>query len=119
MRHEELTLGVVRMDSLAVAASGVTNVSRSSMIRLTATIASVAAATFAEQTFTVPGVDPTDRFIVCGSTYNLAGAPCISARVAAGAAGTLTLGFLNPTASPIVPGASVIDLIMIRQGKVT
>jgi hypothetical protein len=117
MRHEEITIGVVRMDSLALAASGGTNVGRSSMLRLTAPVASVGAAQFAEQNFTVPGVDPTDRFIVCGSTYAVSGAPCISARCSV--ANTLILGFLNPTAGPIVPGASVIDLIMIRQGKVT
>lgn len=117
MRCEELSLGVVRMDQLALAASGVTNVGRSSMLRLTATIAAKGAAAFTEETFTVPGVDPTDRYIVCGSTYAVAGAPCVSARCST--AGSLILGFMNPTAGSITPGASVIDLIMIRQGKVT
>jgi hypothetical protein len=117
MRHEELSLGVVRMDSLPVTASGTTNISRSSMLRLSCTVAQVLTAVFAEQTFTVPGVDPTDRFLVCGSTYAVAGAPCISARCAT--AGSLILGFLNASVGNITPGASVIDLIMIRQGKVT
>lgn len=117
MRHEELTLGVVRMDQLSLAAAGVTNVGRSSMLRLTCTVAAKGAAAFTEETFTVPGVDPTDRFIVTGSTYAVAGAPCVSARCSA--AGSLILGFLNPTAGGITPGASVIDLIMVRQGKVT
>ena len=117
MRCEELSLGVVRMEQLSLAASGSTNVSRSSLLRLTCTVASKAAASFVEETFAVPGVDPTDRFLVDGSTYAVAGAPCISARCAA--AGSLILGFMNPTASPIVPGASVIDIVMIRQGKGT
>ena len=117
MRCEELSLGVVRLESLAVTASGNTNVGKSSMLRLSCTVASKPASAFTEETFTVPGVDPTDRFTLASGTYAVAGAPCVSARCAA--AGSLILGFTNPTVGAIVPGASVIDLLMFRQGKVT
>ena len=117
MRHEELSLGVVRLESLAVTASGTVNVNKGSMIRLSCTVAAKATVAFTEETFTVPGVDPTDRFNVCAGTYAVGGAPCISARCTT--AGSLILGFMNPTAGDITPGASVIDIMMFRQGKVT
>lgn len=66
--------------------------------------ASVAATSTAEQTFNLPGVVPGDQVIDVTKPTHQVGLAVIAGRVPA--AGQITLVFVNPTASPIVPTAS-------------
>lgn len=75
--------------------------------------ASVAAATTAEQTFTVNGLLPTDLVIVQKPTAQ-AGIGVAGARVSA--ANTLGITFVNATAAtPTVPTAETYLLMVFRQ----
>lgn len=75
------------------------------------TPASVAAATVAEQTFTVTGLATTDKVVVnpaaTGNATGIAGA-----RVSA--ADTLAIAFVNPTAGALVPGAGTYNILAFR-----
>lgn len=77
----------------------------------TITPASVAAATVAEQTFTVTGLTTADKVIVnhaaAGNATGIAGA-----RVSA--ADTLAISFVNPTAGALTPGAGTYTIVAIR-----
>lgn len=77
----------------------------------TITPASVAAATVAEQTFTVTGLTTADKvFINNAATGNATGiAGC---RVSA--ANTLAISFVNPTAGALTPGAGTYNIVAMR-----
>lgn len=73
--------------------------------------ASVAAATSAEQTFTVTGLKTTDQVKVSKPTAT-AGLGIVNVRVSA--ADTLAITFMNATASPIDAGSEVYTLTVLR-----
>lgn len=72
---------------------------------------SVAAATSAEQTFTVTGLATTDKVFVNKPTVT-AGVGIVNARVSA--ANTLALTFMNATAGAIDPAAETYTIIALR-----
>jgi hypothetical protein len=71
------------------------------VLTVSLTPASVGAATSAEQTFTVSGLDVGDFVSVTGATGNASA--IANARVSA--ANTLAIRFINPTAGALTPGA--------------
>lgn len=73
--------------------------------------ASVAAATTAEQTITVPGVKTTDMVFVSKPTLS-AGLGIANARVSA--ADTVSVTFINATAAPIDAGSEVYTIMWVR-----
>lgn len=77
----------------------------------TITPASVAAATVAEQTFTVTGLTTADKVFVnhaaFGNATGIAG-------VRVSAADTLAVSFVNPTAGALVPGAGTWNIMAMR-----
>lgn len=76
------------------------------------TPASVAAATVAEQTFTVTGLTTDDRVVVNPpSIDNATGI----AGVRVSAANTLAIRFVNPTAAALVPTAGVYEVMAFRK----
>lgn len=75
------------------------------------TPASVAAATSAEQTFTVTGLATTDKVIVNGPAI-AAGTGIVNARVST--ADTLVLAFMNATAAAVTPTAGVYNVVAFR-----
>lgn len=79
----------------------------------TATIdpAAVAAATSAEQTFTVTGLT-TDDIVVVSKPTATAGVGIVNARVSA--ADTLALTFMNATAGSIDPASETYTIIAFR-----
>lgn len=77
----------------------------------TLTPASVAAATTAEQTFTVNGLAVGDKVIVNGPAPT-AGTGIVNARVSA--ADTLAITFANVTAGALTPAAGTYTVIAIR-----
>lgn len=72
---------------------------------------SVAAATAAEQTFTVTGLTTADKVIVNPNATG-AGVALASARVSA--ANTLALTYVNPTAGALTPAAGTYTIVAIR-----
>lgn len=84
-----------------------------SMGVITATLdpASVAAATSAEQTFTVPGLKVGDAVYVNKPTAT-AGVGIVNARVSA--ANTLALTFMNATAGAVDPASEVYTILYFR-----
>lgn len=78
---------------------------------ITLDVASVAADTSAEQTFTVPGLD-TGMVVMVNKPALDAGLAVGNARVSA--ADTLALTFINATASPINPGSEVYKLFWLK-----
>jgi hypothetical protein len=74
-------------------------------------VASVAANTSAEQTFTVTGLATTDKVFVIKPSLS-AGLVIGNARVSA--ANTLAVTFGNLTASPIDPAAEAYTIVAIR-----
>jgi NADH dehydrogenase/NADH:ubiquinone oxidoreductase subunit G len=75
------------------------------------TPASVAAATTAEQTFTVTGLTTADKVIVNGPAPT-AGTGIVNARVSA--ANTLAITFANVTAAAATPTAGTYTIVAIR-----
>lgn len=75
-------------------------------------VASVAAITSAEQTFTVTGLTTDDRVFVNKPTLT-AGLGVVNARVSA--ADTLALTFMNATAAAIDPAAEIYEIVAIRK----
>lgn len=96
--------------SVKVGSSG-TALTQAVVYSQTITPASVAAATVAEQTFTVTGLTTADKVIINPAATGNATAAC-SARVSA--ANTLAVQFVNPTAGALVPGAGTWTVIAIR-----
>lgn len=95
---------------VAVGASG-TELSQIKVYSQTITPASVAAATVAEQTFTVTGLTTADKVIVnpaaIANSTGIAG-------VRVSAADTLAVRFSNPTAGALTPTAGTWNIIAIR-----
>lgn len=82
------------------------------LVQATLTPASVGAATVAEQTFTVPGIAPTDVLVAVnppaiGNATGLAGW-----RVTA--QDTIGLRFVNPTAGALTPSSGVFKLVVVK-----
>lgn len=102
--------GVNASDSLTVGAAG-TPVTQVRVYSQTITPASVAAATVAEQTFTVTGLTTADKVTVnpaaIGNATGIAGA-----RVSA--ADTLAVRFVNPTAGALTPTAGTWTILAFR-----
>lgn len=96
--------------SAAVGAAG-TAITQIAVYSQTVTPASVAAATVAEQTFTVTGLTTADKVLVnhaaFGNATGIAG-------VRVSAANTLAVSFVNPTAGALVPAAGTWSIVAIR-----
>jgi hypothetical protein len=97
-------------DDLSVGASP-TAITQIRVYSQTITAASVAAATVAEQTFTVTGLTTADKVIV--NPAAIANATGI-AGVRVSAADTLAVRFINPTAGALVPSAGTWTIIALR-----
>jgi hypothetical protein len=74
-------------------------------------VASVAANTTAEQTFSVPGLDTGDSISVSKPSLS-AGLGVVNARVSA--ADTLAITFINATAAPIDPASETYKITVLR-----
>lgn len=97
-------------DGLQVGASG-TALTQVRVYSQTITPASVAAATVAEQTFTVTGLTTADKVVV--NTAAIANSVGIAgSRVSA--ADTLAVRFVNPTAGALTPTAGTWTVIAFR-----
>ena len=88
-----------------------TPVTKIAVYSQTITPASVAAATSAEQTFTVTGLTTADKVIVNPGAIANSVSVC-AARVSA--ANTLAVQFNNPTAGALTPTATTWSIIAIR-----
>lgn len=96
--------------ALGIGASG-TELTQIKVYSQTITPASVAAATVAEQTFTVTGLTTADKVIVnAAAIANSTGI----AGVRVSAADTLAVRFTNPTAGALTPTAGTWQIIAIR-----
>lgn len=104
--------GVAASDNLTVGATGTaTPVTQMRVYSQTITPASVAAATVAEQTFTVTGLTTADKvFVNAGAITN---AVAIG-NVRVSAANTLAVQFVNPTAGALVPTAVTWQIFALR-----
>lgn len=106
----ETNFSTVQADSLKIGASP-TEITQIRVYSPSITPASVAAATVAEQTFTVTGLTTADKVVVCppvnGTSTGIAGA-----RVSA--ADTLAIRFTNPTAGALTPAAGVHSVVAFR-----
>lgn len=96
--------------SLTVGASG-TAVTQIRVYSQSLDVASVAANTTVEQTFTVTGLATTDTVFVNKPTAT-AGLGIVNARVSA--ANTLAITFVNATAGAIDPAAETYAIVAIR-----
>lgn len=107
---EGAVTGAVSTTSLTIGASG-TPVTQMRVYSQTITPAEVAAATVAEQTFTVTGLTTADKVIVNpGAISNAIGVA--GARVSA--ANTLAVRFVNPTAGALTPTAGTWTVVAVR-----
>lgn len=96
--------------SLAVGASG-TAITQIRVYSQSLDVASVAANTTAEQTFTVTGLATGDKVFVNKPSAS-AGLGIVNARVSA--TNTLALTFVNATGTPIDPAAETYTIVAIR-----
>jgi hypothetical protein len=97
-------------DDLSVGASP-TAITQIRVYSQTITPASVAAATVAEQTFTVTGLSTADKVVVNhAATGNATGIGGF--RVSA--ANTIAIQYINPTAGALVPGAGTYTILAFR-----
>lgn len=96
--------------SLTVGAAG-TAVTQIRVYTPTIDPASIAAATTAEQTFTVTGLTTADKVFVSKPTLT-AGVGIVNARVSA--ADTLAITFVNATAGALDPASEVYAVVAIR-----
>jgi hypothetical protein len=87
------------------------NVNGLALVQATLNPASVAAATSAEQTFTVNGLAVGDIVYVTKPTAT-AGVGIVGARVSA--ANTLAITFMNATAGALDPGSEVYTVTVLR-----
>lgn len=92
-----------------------TNLTSMSVLQVTFDPASVATATTAEQTITVPGVAVGDIVVSISKPTNTAGFGIVNARVSA--ANTIAVTFVNPTAGAVNPGAEVYTILVARPGE--
>ncbi len=104
-----MTTGNQTVDTITV--GGGTAVTKIAVYTATLTPTSVAAATTAEQTFTVNGLTTTDKVIVNGPTPT-AGTGIVNARVSA--ANTLAITFINTTEAAATPATGTYTIIAIR-----
>lgn len=102
-------LGAAGADTLTVGVG--TAVTKIAVYTPSLTPSSVAAATTAEQTFTVNGLAVGDKVIVNGPAPT-AGTGIVNARVSA--ANTLAITFANVTAEALTPAAGTYTVIAIR-----
>lgn len=87
------------------------NVASMGVVTTSIDVASVAANTTAEQTFTIPGLRTGDFVTVSKSSLS-AGLGVVNARVSA--ADTIAISFVNATASPINPAAETYLILWVR-----
>lgn len=97
--------------SVKLAGPGSTVIIAQGDISATITPASVAAATCAEQTFTVTGLKIGDSISVSPPSITAGVAP-VCARVSA--TDTVAITFMNPTAGALVPAAGAYQLQFTR-----
>jgi hypothetical protein len=88
------------------------NIALAGVYKITLSPASVANATSAEQTFTVPGLILGDQVSVSKPTTQ-AGLGIVNSRVSA--ANTLAITFLNTTAATITPTASEAYIVELNR----
>lgn len=109
-------MGTTNLDTLALSgglslgAAG-TNITQIRVYSQSINVASVAANTSAEQTFTVTGLTTADTVMVVKPSLS-AGLVVSTARVSA--ADTLAITFGNLTASPIDPAAETYAILAFR-----
>jgi hypothetical protein len=87
------------------------NVASMGVVTTSLNVASVAANTTAEQTFTITGLRVGD-FVTVSKPSLSAGLGVVNARVSA--ADTLAISFVNATASPIDPAAESYLVLWVR-----
>lgn len=109
-------MGTTNLGALVLEDGGVGGTSATPLtgVRLytpTITAASVAAATVAEQTFTVTGLTTADTVVVCPAAISNA-TGIAGARVSA--ADTLAVRFVNPTAGALTPTAGTWRILAFR-----
>lgn len=92
------------------------NILYSWMIGPSLTPVSVAAATTAEQSFTVKGLQTTDFVDVYSNALQTAGIGIVNNRVSA--ADTLQIGFSNSTAGSLTPVAGQYNIVICRPESV-
>lgn len=97
--------------SVSAAIGGGTAVTKIAVYAPSLTPTSVAAATTAEQTFTVTGLTTADKVIINGPAVT-AGTGIVNARVSA--ANTLAITFANVTAGALTPAAGTYAVVAIR-----
>lgn len=88
------------------------NVLAAGVLTVTLDLASVAAATSAEQTFTVPGLQTTDAVFLCVSSSLNNGLGIVGARVSA--ANTLAVRVMNATAGALDAASATFTLLVVR-----
>jgi hypothetical protein len=91
--------------------SSVGNIQGEYIVNIALTPASVAAATIAEQSFTVTGLQLGDQ-VVCSKPAMANAVGVLQARVSA--LNTLTVAYINPTAGALVPTAETYTLNVVR-----
>lgn len=87
------------------------NIDRMGVLQTSINVASVAANTTAEQTFTITGLVVGDQVIVSKPSLS-AGLGIVNSRVSA--ANTLAISFINATGSPIDPAAETYTITWFR-----
>jgi hypothetical protein len=93
------------------------NEDRWGVVRFTFDPASVAAATTAEQTVTVPGLKLGDYVLDVSKPTNTVGVAIVNARVSA--ANTLTVVWMNATAGAVDPASETYTMLVFRAEKST
>lgn len=105
-RYEDLSINLLRMPAKTGAAN------QSSQVSLTLTPVSVAPSTTANQTFTIPGLLPTDIVLISDVPFGPAGvAPLLAT---ATAANTLAVTYVNGTIGALVPTAGTYRFVVIK-----
>lgn len=116
MRYEDFSTNLIRVgEGRGIPAAGrfaVTEKAPSSLISVTLTPASVAAATAAAQTLTaIPGVEATD--IVIPVRNPIANSTALVGAVANGA-NSISATFVNPTAGALTPTTGTYTFLIIK-----
>lgn len=108
-------MGTTNLDALSLGDSltigGGTAITKIAVYTATIDPASVAAATSAEQTFTVTGLTTADKVVVIKPSAT-AGVGIVGARVSA--ANTLAITFMNATAAPVDPPSESYTILAFR-----
>ena len=102
--------GVNASDNITVGLLG-TPITQMRIYSQTITPASIAAATVAEQTFTVLGLTIADK-VHANAAANATATGICGVRVSA--ADTLAVRFVNPTAGALVPAAGIWTIVAFR-----